>query len=57
MRALVEIMQETFLKYGFLSLENIEKVFISRSGKKPQVEMPATRAVEPLQRCKVCTLM
>lgn len=57
LRECVEIMQETFVEHSFLSQENIEKVVQRRNpGVRREIAMPATRAVEPLQRCKICTL-
>lgn len=57
LRELVELMQATFVEFGFLSQENAEKVFVRLSGKKVELSVPASRAVEPLPRCKTCTLM
>jgi hypothetical protein len=58
LRACVEIMQECFLQLAFLSRENIEKTFLARSGaRRIDASVPSSRAVEPLQRCPVCTLM
>ena len=57
LRECVEIMQETFVDHSFLSQENIEKTYLKRNNKRLEVAMPASKAVEPLTRCKVCTLM
>ena len=57
LRECVEIMQETFVEHFFLSQENIEKTVLRRNNnKRREVTMPATRAVEPLERCRICTL-
>lgn len=57
LRAMVDLLQETFVEFSFLSRENIEIVFLRKTGKKLEVTMPAARAAEPLQRCKICTLV
>ena len=57
LRLCIEIMQETFLTYNFLSQENVEKVILKRTGKRPEISVPASRAVEPLKRCNICTLV
>jgi len=57
LRGMVDLLQETFVECSFLSRENIERVFVRKTGKKLEVTMPASRAAEPLERCKICTLI
>lgn len=56
LREAIEMMQETFIEYHFISEENMEKTYLARNKKRPESTMPASRAIEPVDRCKVCTL-
>lgn len=55
---MLDLIQEVFLKEFFVSRENVMKVTIGKTGDVSDLPVISQyRAVEPLERCKLCTLL
>jgi len=54
--AMLDLLQDTFLQRDFISAENILRVWTGAPIKVDLPEIPFTRVIEPVQRCRICTL-
>ena len=54
--AMLDLLQDTFVQRDFISAENIVRVWTGKPIKADLPEVPFTRVIEPIQRCRICTL-
>jgi hypothetical protein len=57
LREIVECIQEIFLKYNFISKENVQRIYAERDKRSITIDISKQAAIEPLARCKLCTLV
>ena len=51
---MIDNIQQAFIKYNFISSENIRKLGV---GLHEKLEVDSSTALLPLSRCKICTLL
>mmetsp|Transcript_20039 Transcript_20039/g.28786 ORF Transcript_20039/g.28786 Transcript_20039/m.28786 type:complete len:519 (+) Transcript_20039:89-1645(+) len=56
LRMIIETCQEMFVRYHYISMENVRRLFAERDKKTIRIEITKQAAIEPLPRCSVCTL-
>lgn len=57
MTTLINHMQEIFTSMHFISEENVNRYYASKGNKSIKAVVSSIAAVEPLERCNICTLM
>lgn len=55
--SILDNLQDVFVNTHFVSLENVQKRKQNEKGLVKKIEITSASAVEPLERCDICTLV